>query len=289
MKYNSTTKVTGVQHLHAVNCRIMCSVAAILLLLGAGATRVSAWGITWSDDFTGVNNQPWSGNWSFQTGGNNANGEIEIYVNSWANCHVISDGTGTDGQALQFEAQTDNGNQYGQWYSARINTYGKHSFGTGTYLEYRCKFPNSGKGYWPAAWCLGTSGGNWPYNGEIDVAEEVNAQWENYQTLHMPGANGSVYSPGTGPRTINQSTTTYHNYGVWIQPDGSYITFNVDGNNTITIYASSTPGGATWEYWPGRQFYCILNLAIGGSFPGNPDGATRVNGNFDVDYVHQWN
>jgi beta-glucanase (GH16 family) len=260
-----------------------------LLLLGTCAPRALGWGITWADDFTGINNQPWSGNWSFQTGGNNANHELEIYVNSWANCHIISDGTGTDGQALQFEAQTDNGNQYGNWYSARINTYGKHSFGTGTYLEYRCKFPNSGDGYWPAAWCLGTSGGNWPYNGEIDVAEEVNAKWENYQTLHMPGANGGVYSPGTGPITVNQSTTTYHNYGVWIQGDGSYITYNIDGNNTITIYRSSTPGGATWEYNPGRQFYCILNLAIGGDFPGNPDGSTSVNGNFDVDYVHQWN
>src|ERR1700722_17030632 len=106
MKYNSTTKVTGVQHLHAFNCRIICSVAAILLLLGAGATRVSAWGITWSDEFTGINNQPWSGNWSFETGGGGfGNGELETYVNSWANCHIVSDGTGTDGQALQFEAQ----------------------------------------------------------------------------------------------------------------------------------------------------------------------------------------
>src|SRR5579859_5955842 len=81
-----------------------------LLLLGALAPRAFGWGITWSDDFTGINNQPWSGNWSFQTGGNNPNHELEIYVSSWANCHIVSDGTGTDGQALRFEAQTDTGN-----------------------------------------------------------------------------------------------------------------------------------------------------------------------------------
>ncbi|MDB6018041.1 MAG: 1,3-beta-glucanase [Pedosphaera sp.] len=288
MKSNSKSKVAGTHCLHTVKCRSLFTVVALLLLLAAGAPRAFAWGITWSDDFTGVNNQPWSGNWSFETGGG-ANNEKQTYVTSWANCHVVSDGTGTDSQALQFEAQTDNGAWNGHWYSARINSYGHHSFGTGTYLEFRCKFPNSGKGYWPAAWCLGTSGGNWPYNGEIDVAEEVNGAWENYQTLHMPNGSGGDYSPGTGPRTIDHSTTTYHNYGVWIQPDGSYITFNVDGNNTITIYRSSTPGGASWEFNPPRQFFVILNLAIGGNFPGDPNSSTQVNGKFDVDYVHQWN
>ncbi len=191
--------------IHRIGTRVTLG-AFGLLLLGACTPRAFGWGITWSDDFTGVNNQPWSGNWSFRYSGN-ANGEIQTYVNSWANCHIVSDGTGTDGQALRFQAQTDTGTWNGHWYSARIDTNGKHSFDTGTYLEVRCKFPNSGKGYWPAAWCLGTSGGNWPANGEIDIAEEKNGEWENYQTLHMPG-----WDPGTGPRWVDHSTTTYHRF-----------------------------------------------------------------------------
>jgi hypothetical protein len=271
-------------YLLATGTRVMF--AAIGLALATCAPHAFGWGITWSDDFTGVNNQPYSGFWSYQTGPNNANNEIETYVSSWANAHIISDGTPTDGQALQIEAQTDSS---GRWYSARIHTDGKHSFGTATYLEFMCKFPYAGgdaHGYWPAAWCLGTSGGNWPANGEIDVAEEVDGQWENYQTLHMPGWN-----PGTGPITVDHSTTTYHKYGVWIQGDGSYINYSIDGNTDLTIYRSSTPGGATWEYNPGRQFYILLNLAIGGqgSFPGPTDSGTQANGNFDIDYVHQWN
>src|SRR5258706_6324801 len=107
MKPNSVNKAVGVRCFRTATCHTMLAVIVGLLLLGVSATRANAWGITWSDDFTGVNNQPWSGNWSYQTGGGNANHELEIYVNSWANCHVISDGTGTDGQALQFEAQTD--------------------------------------------------------------------------------------------------------------------------------------------------------------------------------------
>jgi len=281
MKYNSKSKTTGFQHIRAVNCRVMLSVVAILLLLSSGATRVSAWGITWSDEFTGINNQPWSGNWGFETGGGGwGNNELEIYVNSWANCHIVSDGTGTDGQALRFEAQTDNGQWNGQWYSARINSYGKHFVVPGSYVEYRCKFPNSGKGYWPAGWMLGTVGGAWPACGEIDVAEEVDGQWENHQSLHMPGWDPTVV------KTINSSTTTYHNYGAWWPADGSSITFNVDGVNTATF---SRGGGGTWEFNTNNRFFIILNLAIGGNFPGNPNSGTAVNGNFFVDYVRQYN
>jgi hypothetical protein len=281
MKYNSKINVTGIRHLLAVNCRVMFLVVAILLLLGISATRVSAWGITWSDEFTGINNPPWSGNWGYDTGGGGwGNNELEIYVNSLANCHIVSDGTGTDSQALRFEAQTDTGKWNGQWYSARINTYGHHYVVPGSYVEYRCKFPNSGQGYWPAAWMLGTVGGTWPACGEIDVAEEIDGQWENHQSLHMPNWNPTVVN------TINSSTTTYHNYGAWWPADGSSITFNVDGNNTATF---SKGGGGTWEFNTNNKFFIILNLAIGGNFPGNPNSSTAVNGNFFVDYVRQWN
>jgi hypothetical protein len=281
MKYDPQTKAAGTQCLRSPNCRVIMSIVTLLLLLAASAPRAGAWGITWSDEFTGVNNPPWSGNWSYELGGGGwGNGELEIYVNSLANCHIVSDGTGTDSQALRFEAQTDTGKWNGQWYSARINTYGKHFVVPGSYVEYRCKFPNSGQGYWPAAWMLGTVGGAWPACGEIDVAEEVDGQWENHQSLHMPGWNPTVV------KTISNSTTTYHNYGAWWPADGSSITFNVDGVNTAVF---SRGGGGTWEFNNNNQFFIILNLAIGGGFPGNPNSGTAVNGNFFVDYVRQYN
>lgn len=256
---------------------------AVIGLLTTLAPRAMGWGISWQDNFTGINNQPNSAYWSFDTGNNGGwgNHELETYVTSWANCHVISDGTGTDNQALQIEAQTDSS---GRWYSARINTNGKHSFGAGTYLEFNCKFPNAGQGYWPACWCLGTSGGTWPANGEIDVAESIDNAEGNWQTLHMPGWN-----PGTGEYSVPNATTQYHRYGMWLNTDGSYINFEYNGNVVDTIYASSAPGGSTWEFWPPRQFYILINLAIGGSFPGNPNSGTQDNGNFDIDYVQQWN
>ncbi len=266
MKYDPQAKSAGISCLGGVNSRVIVFIVSMLLLLAANAPRAFAWGITWSDEFTGVNNPPWSGNWSYETGGGGwGNNELEIYVNSLANCHIVSDGTGTDSQALRFEAQTDTGKWNGTWYSARINTYGKHFVGPGSYIEYRCKFPNSGQGYWPAAWMLGTVGGNWPACGEIDIAEEVDGQWENHQSLHMPGWNPTVVN------TINSSTTTYHNYGAWWPADGGSITFNVDGVNTATF---SRGGGGTWEFNTNNSFFLIMNLAIGGNFPGNPNSGT---------------
>ena len=258
--------------------------ASGLLLLEACTTRASAWGITWSDEFTGASSaaQPWVGNWQYDLGGGGwGNGELETYVSSWANAHMIWDGTGTDSQALQIEAQTDSN---GNWYSARINTAphngGGHLVVPGSYVEFRCKFPNAGQGYWPACWMLGTVGGNWPACGEIDVAEEIDGQWENHQSLHMPNWNPTVV------QTVNQSTTTYHNYGAWWPADGSSITFNVDGVNQATWYAGTA---GTWEFYNNNKFFILINLAIGGYFPGNPNSGTQDNGNFDVDYVRQWN
>jgi beta-glucanase (GH16 family) len=261
---------------------LTCSLLLTLIACGSVAQRASAWGIVWSDEFTGASSgaQPYSGFWNFETG-SGPNNEIEHYVTSWANCHVVYDGTGTDGQALRIEAQTDTGNQYGQWYSARINSAGKHTFGPGSYIEYRCKFPNSGKAYWPAAWALGTNYGSvgWPACGEIDIAEEINGQWENHQSLHMPGWDPTVVW------TVSQSTTTYHNYGAWWPSDGNSITFNMDGSNSATF---TRGGGGTWEFGTGKTCFLIINLAIGGNWPGNPDGSTKVNGNFYVDYVRHY-
>ena len=234
-------------------------------------------GLVWSDEFTGAssNASPSGANWNYDTGGGGwSNNELEVYTSNWDNAHMIWDGTGTDSQALQIKA-TNGG---GTWYSARLKTAGKVSFGPYGYYETRCKFPNAGNGYWPAFWFLGNNIGSvgWPSCGEIDVAEEIDGQWENHQSLHMPGWDPTLV---TSP---NSSTTTYHNYGANWQP--GYVSFYVDGNQTGTF---SRGGGGTWEF-DGQTMYMLLNCAVGGNWPGNPDGGTQGTGYFDVDYVRQY-
>ena len=112
MSHSTTTKVNAANRLGAIAGQVGLTVIAGLALFGAATTSAHAWGVTWSDEFTGVGDAPYSGFWSYDLGGGGwGNNELETYVSSWANCHIISDSGADDGQALQIEAQTDsNGN-----------------------------------------------------------------------------------------------------------------------------------------------------------------------------------
>src|SRR3569833_2395960 len=102
--------------------RAIVPVAAAFAAMAATTAYAvpSGYTLNWSDEFNqGVGAQPNSGTWAFDLGaGGWGNNELETYVNSQANCHIISDGAATDGQALQIEMQTDTS---GRYYSARIN------------------------------------------------------------------------------------------------------------------------------------------------------------------------
>src|SRR5580704_5825083 len=102
----------------------LCAGAAALAAVPAYAAPPAGYSLVWSDEFdSGVGSTPNTAFWSYDTGaGGWGNNELETYVNSQANCHVIADPNATDGEALQFEVQTDTS---GNYYSARINTGGK--------------------------------------------------------------------------------------------------------------------------------------------------------------------
>lgn len=274
-------KTAAASRRRGVAGRIAATAASALLTWGMAtashAQAPSGMGFVWGDEFDGAGSsaQPNSGTWTYDTGGGGwGNNELEVYTSNSDNAHDIWDGTGTDSQALQIKAT----NSGGTWYSARLKTQGVHSFGPYGYFETRCKFPNGGQGYWPAFWMLGTNIGSvgWPACGEIDIAEEIDGQWDNHQSLHMPGWDPTL---STVP---NSSTTTYHTYGANWQP--GYVTFYVDGNATGTF---SEGGGGTWEF-DNQTMFLLLNLAVGGNWPGYPNSGTAGTGYFDVDYVRQY-
>lgn len=260
--------------------KVIAIAASALLLCGLGkashAQAPAGMGLVWADEFSDARNAATpGGSWGYQTGGGGwGNNELQVYTSNADNAHEINDSTGTDNSALQIKATNSNGT----WYSARLNTAGRVSFGPYGYYETRCKFPNAGKGYWPAFWFLGNNIGSvgWPSCGEIDVAEEINGQWENHQSLHMPGWDPTLI---TAP---NNSTGTYHTYGVNWQP--GYCAFYVDGNFTGQF---SRGGGGTWVF-DNQPMSMLLNLAVGGQWPGSPDGSTAGTGYFNVDYVRQY-
>lgn len=160
--------------------------------------------------------------------------------------------------------------------SARMNTAGKFSITYGKF-EVRAKIPG-GQGIWPAFWLLGENIGEvgWPACGEIDIMEYVGRDpTHTFGSIHATNFDTSdgYYNP-------NGFTNDFHLYSVNWQPDR--IEFYVDNNLFRTVYKSQSGG-----HWPfeGKNFFIILNLAVGGNWPGYPDGSTHFPAQFLVDYV----
>jgi len=249
--------------------------AAALLALGASPTVAgppAGYVLSWSDEFNqGAGHSPSSANWNFDLGNNGGwgNNELETYVSDTAHCSIVSDSSATDGQALKITATNTNGYQ-----SARINSVGKETPTYG-YFEARIKHPG-GKGLWPAWWMLGTNINQvgWPACGEMDIFEifggNANTEMASY---HM----GASWPGITWTATAGTSTNTYHTYGMLWNSSG--VTNYIDGNQ-FEFHSSGSPG---WSF--NHPEYFLINMAIGGGPPGNPDGSTPFPSSLYVDYV----
>jgi len=240
------------------------------------------WILTWSDEFDGPDGAPPdSQKWTQATGGNGwGNNELEYYTASRRNAHqehgmlVI--------EAIQ-ELYTGPDGVKRDYTSARLNTEGRFSQAYGRF-EARIKMP-VGKGIWPAFWLLGndipTIG--WPKCGEIDIVENLgNEPSIAHGTIHGPGYSGGK-SIGT-PFALSgdkRFTDDFHLFAVEWEP--KEIRFYVDENLYATRRPSDLPEGAKWIY--DHPFYILLNLAVGGAWPGNPDNSTQFPQKMFVDYV----
>ncbi|GAA1528376.1 discoidin domain-containing protein [Dactylosporangium maewongense] len=227
--------------------------------------------LVWSDEFnTGTNVD--TSKWTIDPG-TGQNGEIQYYTNL--------ENTSIQGGSLVIEArkQTLGGRDYT---SGRINTSNKFSTQYGR-VEARIKVPK-GNGLWPAFWMMGTdflTGRPWPYNGEIDIMEILGKNTnEIYSTLHAPAYNGGG---GYGQKisTVDLSLD-YHVYSTeW---DSKHMTFRVD-NQVILVADKDTVETTRGPWVYDHQFYLILNLAVGGDFPGPIDATTPFPSRMYVDYV----
>jgi beta-glucanase (GH16 family) len=259
---------------------------ACLALLILGGIPVSPaqspspeWHLTWSEEFSGPNGSaPDPAKWVFVTGGKGfGNNELETYTSRPVNVHqqdghlVITaqkeDLTGPDGVPRSYT-------------SGRIDTKGLFSQAYGRF-EARIRLP-AGKGIWPAFWLLGDNQASWPKRGEIDILETIGAPDTMYSTLHGPGYSGSKGISAKYPLSPGESVDTdFHLYAVEWAPND--IKFFFDGHLIVERTPADLPPGTTWVY--DHPFYIILNLAVGGLWPGNPDATTIFPQQMLVDYV----
>ena len=257
------------------------ALCAVFLVLGtlAGCTEKEPppqYGLIWQDEFDGSAGElPDPAKWVFDIGTDWGNAQLEFDTDRSEN--VSLDGEGNLAiTALEKEFQGQNHT------SGRIKTKGLFEQARGRF-EARIKLP-LGQGIWPAFWLLGADIDevHWPQCGEIDIME--------YRGHEPRVLHGSLHGPGHyGDTAVSKQHVLsqggfhlgFHEFAVeW---DEGSITWFVDGYAYQTVTPSDLPRGATWVY--NHPFFIILNVAVGGRWPGAPDENTVFPQTMLVDYV----
>lgn len=226
----------------------------------------SGYHLVWDDEFD-YNGAPDPQKWTYDLGNHQwANNELQAYTNQAENVFV-KDGTLT----IQAIKKQDGDKQYT---SARLNTYGLHSWQYGLF-EFRVKLPK-GKGSWPAVWMIsdaGRQGTAWPRCGEIDIVEYVGKkERELLFSLHSEGHNHQRHDRKQYTSFVDYEglSDSFHDYTMEWTPD--FIEFLVDGNSLCRYNKSDDSEDQSEISWPFDQpFFLILNIAVGGNLGGPVD------------------
>ncbi|MCA9304790.1 MAG: family 16 glycosylhydrolase [Phycisphaerales bacterium] len=254
------------------------------ILMGCSVHAHAQWSLVWEDEFEG--NSLDTSFWSYQIGNGEAyglpsgwgNNELQYYTNLSGNLSV-SNGT----LKITAREQSLGGLPYT---SARIRTKDLRDFTYGRF-EGRMKIPST-SGVWPAFWLLPTDSpyGGWASSGEIDIMESVNQADRIYGTIHHGAPwpnnqqNGNTVQDGT------DFSQDFHTYALEWEPDT--LRWYIDGNlfHTVTSnnwYSSVAPGNNRAPF--DVPFHILLNVAVGGNFPGNPNGSASYPQTLEVDYI----
>ena len=256
----------------------------LCLSLLAAAPAFAQYGLVWSDEFDGTSVDPFK--WEFMLGdGSNygisgwGNNELQWYTNRTENCYV-ADGL------LHIVARRDywQGHEYT---SARLRTLNRADFSYGR-IEASIKLPAPCQGIWPAFWMLPTDSpyGGWASSGEIDIMEAVNQPYRVYGTLHFGGGWPNVVSSGSDYSDGTNFSAGFHTYALLWEPDA--MRWYVDGQ----LYHALTSSGWHSDAAPENPrapfdtaFHLLLNVAVGGNWPGYPDGTSVFPREMVVDWV----
>lgn len=226
------------------------------------------------DDFLGpAGSAPSSQLWDYDLGGGGwGNNELQVYTNSPDNVRL-------DGQGNLLIQARRSGTGYT---SARLVTRGKAEIKYGTMMA-RIKFP-SGQGLWPAFWMLGSNitTVGWPQCGEIDLMELPNTGTRYNTAIHGPWTPPRTghWSASTSGATTVDLTAAFHNYWVYRQP--GVIMIGVDGTTFGVYTRASMPAGGQWVF--DQPMFALLNIAVGGDWPGPPNASTPFPATMVVDW-----
>jgi len=256
-------------------CSVACSIT--------GSASAQLGELIWADEFDGTELD--LNNWQYMFGDGSAlgipgwgNNELQYYTNRESNISVAFGNLFITAQNEFFGGRS--------YTSARIRSMGLQDFQYGR-IEARIQLPST-PGIWPAFWMLPTNSpyGGWASSGEIDIMESVNYADNMHGTIHYgapwPGnqSNGGSLNDGT------DYSAGFHTFAIEWEPD--LIRWFVDGNNFHTVSkgfwnSTAAPGNDRAPF--DTPFHLLLNVAVGGNFPGNPNGASTFPQTMTVDYV----
>lgn len=242
---------------------------------GTGYTSASTYpgmNMVWSDEFNGKTIN--SSNWTSETGGGGwGNNELEYYTNSSKNS-FLSGGY----FVIEARKETMATNAYT---SARLISKDKKTFTYGR-IDFRAKLPK-GQGIWPALWMLGNniSVKSWPACGEIDIMELLGHEpGKTYATIHWGAIGGaSTHIGGNYNLSSKNFSDRFHVFSLKWEVDK--LTFLVDDVSFFTANKNQVNGDYPFD----KPFFFIMNVAVGGNWPGNPSSTTIFPQRMIVDYV----
>lgn len=246
--------------------------------------------LVWADEFD-IDGAPNPQNWNFEIGDGTAQGlpqgwgnnELQYYTDRPENVKVENGVLVITARKESFEGSN--------FTSARLVTKGLFEQKYGRF-EARIKVP-FGKGYWPAFWMLGddSNGDSWPQVGEIDIMEYLGDKPSTvFGTIHGPEFSGANSISKKFTLQDDRFDTGFHVFGIEWSPDriNWYVDDKLYQSLTRKDVEKETNGQGEWVF-NDRSFYMILNIAVGGNLPGNPNADTVFPQSMVVDYVRVYN
>jgi beta-glucanase (GH16 family) len=264
------------------SCAVATKSAGYLLLalvaLLAPLHAQTRWKLVWSDEFKGpAGSAPDPSKWVYDLGSDGwGNHELENYTDSRENSRL--DGKG---HLVIAAVRTPSG----QYTSARLKTLGKYSTQYGK-IQARIKLPY-GQGIWPAFWMMGDDieSVQWPACGEVDIMENIGSK----PLIQEGSAHGPNFPEAGMTATYKLPNHRpyykgFHKFTLEWSPNK--IVFFVDGVSYETVTPAALPPSAKWSFE--HPFFFLLNVAVGGDWPGKPDDTTKFPQEMLVDYVRVW-
>lgn len=237
------------------------------------------WDIVWQDEFDGESLD--INKWSHEVGGHGfGNNELQYYTDDSSNSFI-------DNGILHIRAKYEpagigSPNNLRNFSSARLRTVGKGDWQYGR-IDVKAKIA-LGQGIWPAIWMLPSDWiyGGWPKSGEIDIMEHVgHDEGRIHGSVHTESYNHIIGTQRTNSKLIENVKTLFHIYSIeWSEQK---IDFFIDDTLHFTFKNDFTNDFRTWPF--NERFHLLLNVAVGGNWPGPPNNTTVFPQDMEVDYV----